>query len=315
MKDDKGPLQPVRRAIIESLICDVFSVMRCPAFERVFEGVSTEVYRIWHENSVFYLRILPEPDATFTPEVLVHQLLRARNIHVPEVIYFVPCYPPLQLSVMVTTAIPGIAVGFDNKPRDMQQVFVAAGQELAVINSIPVDGFGWLRRQGPESKVLEAVFPTQADFVHHHVGESLRVVSTTTILQSHEVQAIADYIHNGVSLKSDHAYLAHGDFEVTHIYHEGGAYGGIIDFSAVRGTDPYFDLGYFNYDTSDGLPFLLEGYRMVAPLADDYEERIAFWTLLLALRRVGRSIEDSGPAGVRPHDVMVMRKHLKELVY
>ena len=308
--------QTDRRTIVESLICEVFSVPGCPPFERVLEGTSTEVYRIWHRDSQFYLRILPQPGVTFGPEVLVHQLLRARNIHVPEVIYFVPCYPALELSVMVTTAIPGKAIGYHTNLRDVQQVLVAAGRELAVINSLPVQGFGWLRRNRDLANVLRAAFPTQRDFLHHYVDEYMRVVSSTTIFPPHEVKAIENILINSAArFDIDHAHLAHGDFDVTHIYHEQGVYRGIIDFSAIRGTNPYYDLGYFKLGKSAGLPQLLEGYRMVTPLAGDYEECISFSTMLLALRRLGQSIRECGIVGARQSDVAAIRQHIKLFMF
>ena len=42
------------------------------------------------------------------------------------------------------------------------------------------------------------------------------------------------------------ACLAHGDFDLTHIWLDGqGRYAGIIDFGEMRGAGRYFDLGHF----------------------------------------------------------------------
>src|SRR5438552_17370156 len=63
--------------LIETLVARIFSRSVPLQVERVEEGVSTYVYRIDRGNEVFYLRVLPEANASFAPEVHVHELRRA----------------------------------------------------------------------------------------------------------------------------------------------------------------------------------------------------------------------------------------------
>src|SRR5207249_1740511 len=86
-------------------------------------------------------------------------------------------------------------------------------------------------------------------------------------------------------LDVQHACLAHGDFDVTHIYQEDGRYTGIIDFGEIRGADAPYDLGHFNLHDGETrpqpvLPYLLEGYSDVVPLPPDHEWRISLLSLL-----------------------------------
>jgi hypothetical protein len=53
----------------------------------VREGVSTYVYRLRRGAEVFYLRVLPEEGASFTPEAEAHAILCRQGVHVPEVVY------------------------------------------------------------------------------------------------------------------------------------------------------------------------------------------------------------------------------------
>ena len=73
--------------------------------ERVTEGASTFVYRVTYPNEVFYLRILPEEQASFAPEVAVHARLYQMQVKVPEVIHFEHYNEQLQRSIMLTTEI------------------------------------------------------------------------------------------------------------------------------------------------------------------------------------------------------------------
>jgi len=128
--------------------------------ERVEEGVSTYVYRIQRDASVFYLRVLPEEGASFAPEMRVHQLLRERGVKVPEVVYFEHYNQALQRSVMVTTEMRGRHIGFCSEENDLRNILIEAGKDLAVINTILVKGFGWIRRDRDEVGLLEAQWPT-----------------------------------------------------------------------------------------------------------------------------------------------------------
>src|SRR5215510_1009995 len=97
--------------LIEDLVTQVFPCTVPFHVERVEEGVSTYVYRIYRGNEVFYLRVLPEVNASFAPEVHVHEILHARNVKVPEVVYFEHYNESLQRSIMVIGEIKGKHIG------------------------------------------------------------------------------------------------------------------------------------------------------------------------------------------------------------
>src|SRR6185437_8956957 len=194
------------------------------------------------------------------------------------VIHFEPFDACLQRSVLVTSEIRGESVRRlqDNVVREA--VVRAAGRDLAAINSIPVHGFGWITRAGGPRPGLQAAHPTnwafmldQLDRRLSHLGDGIFTESETgrirTIMTDHDSWLDAGY-----------AMLAHGDFDLTHIYQCDGRYTGIIDFGEIRGTAPLYDLGHFSLHdgeivTARLLPALLEGYREVASLPAEYEQR------------------------------------------
>ncbi len=98
---------------------------------------------------------------------------------------------------------------------------------------------------------------------------------------------------------------------MTHIFQSRGRYTGIIDFGEIRGGDCFYDLGHFRLHDGETipqllLPYLLEGYRDVAELPSDYEQRIALTSLLIGIaalaRRLGRL-----PGYCRGHLVRAIR--------
>jgi hypothetical protein len=109
-------------ALVTQVIQQVFSDDAEPTVERVEAGVSTAVYRVAWDATVVYVRVLPEQGASFAPEAAVHRRLLARGLHVPEVLYVEPLNPPLQRSVMVTTAIAGQAIGEAPRPANIASI-------------------------------------------------------------------------------------------------------------------------------------------------------------------------------------------------
>jgi aminoglycoside phosphotransferase (APT) family kinase protein len=244
--------------------------------ERVPEGVSTEVYRIRNHDDVFYLRILPEEGAGFIPEAAVHRLLRERGVLVPDVVYVAHYHPLVQRSVMLTTAIDGQAVGYGACFDRLQEVIVRAGQALAAINSIEVDGFGWIQRNTSATAHLRAEFRSQRAWLADELDGVLAVLYDGAVLNAGQTNMIERlFVRYAALLDDERAYLAHGDFDVTHLYHRHGHFTGIIDFGEIRGASRLYDIGHFAIEHNALLPWLLEGYRQVISLPDDHA---AYWT-------------------------------------
>jgi aminoglycoside phosphotransferase (APT) family kinase protein len=284
--------------MVRSLAEQVFPALPGLRLEPVTEGVSTYVYRVRQGHTVYYLRILPELDAGFAPEVFVHRHLREQGIRVPDVVYFEHYNPRLRRSVMVTTEIKGEPIGHGGDPVALREVMVAAGRDLATINRTPVDGFGWIRRDEPETAMLRAEFTTYRELIHQRVDPSIALLASTGVLDRLELDAIQKIIdHYDHCFDITQAYLAHGDFDGTHIYHVGGSYTGIIDFGEIRGTDPRYDLGHFNIEQAPLLPDLLAGYTEVVALPADAWQRIQLASLLIALARLARRVQRR-PQGV-----------------
>jgi aminoglycoside phosphotransferase len=262
--------------------------------EYVEEGVSTSVYRLRGEGETLYLRILPEADASFAPEVFAHTWLRGQHVHVPEVLYFELCNALLQRSLMLTTEIPGTPLAACSNVQELRLALRAAGRELAVINSLPVAGFGWVRRECREVTSLEAEHPSSRAFLCEHLEQDLSLLAEE-VLERRERATICRVIDRFAGwLESKQSWLAHGDFDLTHIFQNGGQYSGIIDFGEMRGTDGFYDLGHFRIHDGERFPFpllpwLLEGYQEIALLPPDSMQRISFSCMLIAIKTLARA--------------------------
>ena len=266
-----------------------------PQVERMEQGVSTFVYRVRCDDLVSYVRVLPEEDASFAPEVSAHRWLRERGVHVPDVISFEHRNEALGRSVMVTTEIKGASLADCADPHALHSILRAAGRDLAIINSLPVQGFGWITRSSSEVQQLAAEHPSCRAFLSEYLEHDLALLAHAQMLTQSQLAAIQRILgEHDAWLDAEQAGLAHGDFDVTHIFQDGGRYTGIIDFGEIRGADLFYDVGHFNLHDGEHLPilllpWLLEGYREVTPLPDGYRQRIAFASLLIGIRTLARA--------------------------
>jgi aminoglycoside phosphotransferase (APT) family kinase protein len=293
------------RAIVAALAERLFPRADASAVRRVPEGVSTRVYRILAGSETFYLRVLPEVEDSFAPEVSAHALLWERGVRVPRVVYWEHRNPEVGHSVMVTAAIAGEPLGQAASrltPGELRGVLLDAGCDLAALNGVPVAGFGWVRRDTPIVARLEAEQPTFRAFALEFLDADLATLRNlgTDLLGGEELAAVRWVIAERERwLDAPQGFLAHGDFDVTHIYVAGSRYSGIIDLGEMRGTDPLYDLAHFNLH--DGgllppglLPPLLEGYAAAHVLPADYAALLELLALLIGIRALARRLGKHG---------------------
>jgi aminoglycoside phosphotransferase (APT) family kinase protein len=282
-------------AALADLVGRIFPPRGRCAVERTESGGSTQVYRLRCDGEVFYLRVAEERAASLVPEAQVHEALHARGVKVPAVIHVEPFDERLERSVMVTSAIPGAPLAARPLDGTTTEILRAAGRDLAAINSLPVQGFGWIGRATSAGEPLRAEHQSYHSFALDHLDADLALLGQT-VLTATEAAAIRDTIERyDAWLHAEQAWLAHGDFDVSHIYQHEGRYSGIIDFGEIRGAHRLYDLGHFYLHDGETLPHpllpaLLEGYGDVFPLPPDRERRIALVGLLIGVRALARNV-------------------------
>lgn len=288
--------------------------------ERVTEGVSTWVYRVLHGNETFYLRVLPEVGASFAPEVTAHGLARKLGVKVPEVIWYEHRNELLGRSVMVITEVSGYPLsGSRHLSRsELDAILIEAGRDLARINSIPVEGFGWLSRDSSDMK-LRAPESSYRAFALGQWEADLTYLSTSKTLSYVEIDQLRRRILQYDNwLESGGSVLAHGDFDATAIYQRDGQYNGIIDFGEARGATCWYDLGHYHmrdgeYLEAPTLHPLLRGYNEAHALPRASGSHIHFASLLINVRALSRSLQKGPPNHYTRHQLDVLRADLAAL--
>ncbi|HEY0753872.1 MAG TPA: aminoglycoside phosphotransferase family protein [Ktedonobacteraceae bacterium] len=286
---------------VEAVVKRLFPA-RDTQVERVLSGISTYVYRIYSQDQIYYMRILPDAEASFTPEIAVLTHLRQQQITVPEIIHYEDHNKLLGRSIMVETEITGLALSQSSLPREiLEKVTVEAGRDLARLNGLTVEGFGWVSVRRAQPTRLRAQWPTFRAFALAFRAVDLTYLRTH-VLKPEECRRLEHVFARYDSWLDSiqQGYLAHGDFDSTHIFQHHGHYTGIIDFGEVRGTNRWYDLAHFRIRDSARPPFTLfqaleRGYAEIMPLPPDYELNLRLTSLIINLRALVRAFQSRPP--------------------
>ncbi|MBS4218305.1 phosphotransferase [Bacillus sp. FJAT-49711] len=280
MKKGEAPKIELVKHIVESFF------KKKVELERVKTGVSTYVYRIQLKDKVSYLRILPEQNASFAVEVKVHELLITRGVKVPKIIHFEQKNDLLQLSIMIAEEINGSSIEDNTLSNELGEVLFDAGKQLALINQIKMDGYGFINRE--MSDTLSGEKKTFHDYYHENLDKDIAILPKYHFDQS-EINAIRGFLETGFSIMNRKvSRLVHGDFDGSHIFQSNGLYTGIIDFGEIMASSPLYDVGHFKlHDNINGFKPLINGYKEVESLTAENDLEIDLWALFIGVRRLG----------------------------
>ena len=103
------------------------------------------------------------------------------GVRVPEVLYFEHRNEALGMAVLLTTELAGSAIAREGLGARTPDIVAAAGRDLAIINSLPVAGFGWVRRDAPLVTDLAAELPTNRAFLTEHLESDLAFLGTALL--------------------------------------------------------------------------------------------------------------------------------------
>ncbi|MBO0731264.1 MAG: phosphotransferase, partial [Acidimicrobiaceae bacterium] len=106
------------------------------------------VYRVSVDERCFYLRVAEQPDDDLTTDAQLLDGLRALGARVPAVVHVEVDPADLDRSFLVMTEVGGQSLGKTPLTADVRGVARAAGRDAALINSVVVQGFGRLIRDG-----------------------------------------------------------------------------------------------------------------------------------------------------------------------
>lgn len=301
-------------AALQVLVDRVYG-QRQVVIARSDSGTTTQIYRLQTGAAVHYLRVAEDNTDRFGAELMVHEQLLGLGVRVPAIVHYEPFDPALNRSILITTAIPGRPFNGVHDSRASSDALCNAGRDLALVNSIPVAGFGIIDRSVPLPTNLTADFPSALAFIEHDLEVDLAA------LQFELSQSSCDGVRRSVrswtsQLQRLTGRLVHGDLDGSHIYVDDAGYSGIIDFGEIRGADPLYDLGHVAIIGSASLPSvgfesLLAGYSEITPLSAEDHRLMWFWATLIGIRFLART-RGRSPVALRGHIADRIARVLRE---
>ncbi len=283
LQEELVPREALERAL-RRVIPEYKDVRLAPASP----GRRAVVYRLETAGLTYYVRVAEDVRHDLATDAVVLDRARRLGASVPEVVLVESSPPELDRSFLVMAEVPGAALAGSGEHDEVVVAVRAAGRDTALINSLPVEGYGWVVRDGSGS--LRAELGSYEDFVVSYLPERWPGW-LVPIFSPSELAALAEVVCAELEDGSQQSWLAHGDLDVTHIFMSAGAYSGIIDFGEARGANLCFDLGHFllhDQETRrDSLfePFL-SGYLEVSDLTDDHRHRVRRSAILSGLRQL-----------------------------
>jgi aminoglycoside phosphotransferase (APT) family kinase protein len=294
---------------LDRTITQIFGSART-RWERTPDGVATEVFRIFRDRNTFYLRLAEDDASSLSVEASVHTELRRLGVNVPEVVHYEPFDEGLRRSVLVTTEIPGRpmasygvggALVSTDLPdaADVPRIYRAAGRDLALVNQVAVDGFGHIQRDGNgwplRAEYQDFALWAAADFdplaIQRFGFSEAEARQVERIVADDRRQAPP----------AGQGLLAHGDFDVSQVFHRDGEYTGMIDFGGIKGSNGWYDLATFRLcdpqlaiPEEATIPHLEAGYAEVANLSPDHQWRVHGTAVTIVAGRLSRGYRRDG---------------------
>ena len=177
-------------------------------------------------------------------EAKAHELCQAAGALVPEVVYFEEDNMVLGRSLMVTRDMGGACI--ENIGGGvLSGLMVEVGRNLAKINSISVPGIGYIDKEVGNGFVGSG--KKYNDFVLEDIGEKIAQLAKLGILEKEIAESAAEFVRQNTKMMLEYrdGWLAHGDFDMTHVFAENGKLTGFIDFGDIRAASRYHDLAHF----------------------------------------------------------------------
>lgn len=257
--------------------------------KRLVKGENSEVYDVSTGKGSIILRISRSEHPSFETEEWAIRQCQALGLPVPKVLYVDQERVDGQsLSFSVETKLPGESL--DDLLRhgklskgQLSGVLRQAGELLARIHTIKIEGFGGIDKEG------KGEFRSFADYMKDKIKKAKRLFEVAEKIKvnpgdiSEAIKIIDSHRDFYGSVKE--SVLLHNDYSPKHILVEGGRITGLIDFETVIAGSPLLEFTRWEYYFGEDYPLklLLDGYSDKQIFDDKFGERISLFRLAFGL--------------------------------
>jgi fructosamine-3-kinase len=166
-------------------------------------------------------------------------------------------------------------------PDDEPMLLHAVGAEMAKLHEVKVEGFGFFDN---ELALREGKLRGIHNSYHEHVlaalGSNLKTIVSAGLIDQIKADKIQKILENTKLTEESDARLVHNDMADWNVIVNSNGVDALIDWDEAHAGDPITDIAcwslFFPYAR---LEKLLEGYKSVRSLPEDFEERLHIYRL------------------------------------
>jgi aminoglycoside phosphotransferase (APT) family kinase protein len=218
--------------------------------ERLAGSVGNQDFMLFTDAGDFILKASSIQD--LRPEAWACQRVRQEGVTAPEIVHLEAAAQTLPMPFLLMRRLPGHPI------EDSFTALAAAGEQLALVHSIRLDGYGALTVTG---SAAAGTSDTWATFLADLTSGLAELEADAILAEPLAAAAAATLEQAGETLGFDRpAVLLHGDVKLLHIFATPERYVGIIDWGDACAGDPRLDLGRLSMAGTDTLEAVLSGY-------------------------------------------------------
>ncbi len=166
-------------------------------------------------------------------------------------------------------------------PEDEAKLVRDVGRTMAHIHQIKVNGFGFFDNDlAKKTGELHGIHTSNREHVLAALPQNLEVLVGAEYITNAQATEITRLLSESELIECEDPRLIHNDFADWNTIVKDGKVVAAIDWDEAYAGDPIADIACWTlFFPSSRLPMLLEGYKDVADLPDDFEARLHIYRL------------------------------------
>ncbi len=258
--------------------------------ERIIKGEANEVYSVTTSSGEeVILRICHNDSLGFEDEKWAIEASEKAGVPVPKVLLTENvALADKKICISIESKLPGIPLNelrqnlSEEEKKDLGR---QAGEILSKINSVKMDGFGRIKKDGKWN--------------YGSIQEVLlrKYLSKDKILAiAKEIDFDTEIIEKAFAILEEGAKkfpviqprLIHNDFAPKHLLIENNKIVGVLDFETAEGGDPVREFARWEFFSTNSFPtqYLIDGYADKTLFTDDFENRMHLWMVYLGILHI-----------------------------
>lgn len=250
-----------------------------------------------HRDLVFRANVsIPKPEVVMLTEKIITDLAASKGIPTNRVVHVDVSRAKYPFDFQIQEKLGGIDPEdeFKGTKDEYEQFTFETGQAIAKMAAIKLEGFGRFDEKLAKKGVLKGSKQQQSDYINVCLEEDVLSLQELKVITEKQVRVILNFFKERQQLINiKHGSLVHYDLADHNLRYEKGHLSGIFDWETAVVGSPIIDLASCptwrsHYPKREKL---LEGYRSMAPLPDNFEVlekifllRTMLWKMRYAIR-------------------------------